>query len=202
VTLRFQGRGKRLVVTSVQSSDPSADALRSAEEKLAAGNVLEAIAAFDSMLYWQHYIDGREWSARILDAAYLQAQTRYRANDAAGAAELMKAAFGFAENFEQGREPSDPKRRILLRNEYGFYLAEAGRNEEAGPVLAGVVAQAPERAVARLNLGDVQWAQGKKDAACVQYAAYAALRPGAAWPPRLAERCPALVPLTGSTGPR
>jgi hypothetical protein len=202
VTLRFQGRGKRLAVGAVQSFDPSADALRRAEQKLAAGKVLEAIAEFDTLQYPDHYMDGGQWSERILDAAYQQAQAAYRAKDAKGAAELMEAAFEFAETFDGQRAPSDPKRRILLRNEYGFYLAEAGRNEEAEPVLAGVVAQAPERAAARLNLGDVQWAQGKKDAACVQYAAYAALRSGAAWPPRLAERCPALSPPSGSTGPR
>jgi len=81
-------------------------------------------------------------------------------------------------------------RLAAIRNDYGFFLAEAGRFAEAEAELLEVVKAAPERAVARLNLADALWAQGKKEQAEAQYREYARRTPRKKWPATLLQRCP------------
>jgi len=62
-----------------------------------------------------------------------------------------------------------------ILNDYGFFLAEAGMHESAINVLQLVIARAPDRAVAYLNLADTEYARGDKTAAAGHYHRYAAL---------------------------
>jgi tetratricopeptide (TPR) repeat protein len=63
-------------------------------------------------------------------------------------------------------------RSIEAENDLGFLLAKTGREPEAERVLLGVIAREPARAVAWLNLGDLEWAQGRTDLARRAYQQY------------------------------
>lgn len=64
---------------------------------------------------------------------------------------LQKAGVEWLRHHRGGLPAS---RRIQILNDYGFWLAQDGQWRRAVPVLKGVVALAPRRAVAWLNLGD------------------------------------------------
>lgn len=57
-------------------------------------------------------------------------------------------------------------------NDYAFFLAESGKTDKAEPLLSQVIKAAPDRAVAYLNLADVQWGLGKKEEAKPNYRKY------------------------------
>ena len=73
-------------------------------------------------------------------------------------------------------------------NDLAFYLEKAGSLSAAEQVLRRVVAAAPQRSVARLNLGDVLWMTDAFDAARASYRVYAEATPAAKRPARVTAR--------------
>ena len=61
---------------------------------------------------------------------------------------------------------------LPLFNDYGYFLEQANRSLEAIPVLEKVVAFAPERTPAYLNLGDAYAKAGETEKAKVNYRKY------------------------------
>lgn len=175
-------------------TDASADALAAAEKALQAGKLEEALRQLENVSYPGQYYDETEMAVRVLKRAHEVATQRYKARDAAGAARVLQAAFAHFTPFAEkpdGSPSLPPARLTALRNDYGFFLAEAGRSAEAETQLRAVVEAAPERAVARLNLADALWAQDKKAEAEAQYREYARRVARKKWPATLLERCPA-----------
>jgi hypothetical protein len=73
-------------------------------------------------------------------------------------------------------DPSGRDDRVTaILNDYGFFLAEAGQLPRAIATLQLVIARAPDRAVAHLNLADAEWARGNENGARVYYRRYAEL---------------------------
>lgn len=193
VTTTLSWKQGKLEVGETRTKDSSAEALAEAEKKLKEGDLEAAIEQLGYVLYPHQYYDEFQMAARILRRAHEVASQRYKAKDAAGAAKVLEAAFGHFSAYAEppeGRETIPAARLMAIRNDYGFFLAEAGRFAEAEKELREVVAAAPERAVARLNLADALWAQGKKEEAEAQYREYARRIPRKKWPAKLPERCP------------
>jgi tetratricopeptide (TPR) repeat protein len=173
--------------------DPSLEALAEAEKELKAGNIEAAIEQLGSVLYPHQYYDEFGMAKRILLRAHEVAGRRYKEQDKVGAAKVMEQAFEHFSAYSEPPEGSQPvpaARLTAIRNDYGFFLAEAGRSAEAEKVLREVVEAAPDRAVARLNLADALWAQGKKTEAEAQYREYTQRIPRKKWPATLLKRCP------------
>lgn len=133
-----------------------------------------------------------------LDAAGREAATLYKKHNAKGAAAVMQGAVGTIELAlavdsypVQGDDPADRK-LVGEFNDYGFYLAEAGRPKEALDILGQVVDVDADRVPAYLNLADAQYAAGDNAGAKANYAEYqkrmAATGKAAKVPPRVAER--------------
>lgn len=130
-------------------------------------------------------------------AASKQAEALYRQGDAAAAAAVFPPVVGdkmlelVTSSYPVTGDPSDA---TLVRefNDYGFYLAQAGRPKDAVEVLSEVVDVDPNRTVAYLNLADAQYAAGETADAKSNYAEYAKRMTAAgkqgAVPPRVAER--------------
>lgn len=79
----------------------------------------------------------------------------------------------FRKNAElKGKQLLTPQELTAMANDYAFFLAEAGKNEQAEKLLLQVIAYAPKRTVAYLNLGDVLWKLGKKNDARKYYKKY------------------------------
>jgi tetratricopeptide (TPR) repeat protein len=176
----------KLVLVDHQHGDPSADTLAAAEKLIAEGKIVEAIGELEGMEYPGHYI-GPEFVFGLVKRAWADATALYKKKQAAAAAELLGRAIAYHD--DMGGE--DAELMVLYRNDYGFFLAEAGRLPEAERVLREVVTTAPDRKVAHLNLADVLWGLGKKDEAEKEYQVYAGLSDK--WPPQVAKRCPRCV---------
>jgi tetratricopeptide (TPR) repeat protein len=183
----------KLQVGETRTEDPSAESLAQVEKKLKEGDIEAALKHLEDIFYPHQYYNEFDMAARILQRAHEAASKRFKGKDVAGAAKVLETAFEhFSEHsvHPEGREIIPAARLAAIRNDYGFFLAEAGRLEEAEKELREVVAAAPERAVARLNLADVLWAQGKKEEADTQYREYAKRMPRKKWPANLPQRCP------------
>jgi tetratricopeptide (TPR) repeat protein len=191
-------KGGKLQAGTPEVEDPSFVSLEAAEKALKEGRIEEAITHLSDVAYPHNYYSAHDMAVRILRRAHEVSRQRYKARDAAGAAETLGMALEHATDNvspSEEREGLPAEELTALRNDYGFFLAEAGRSAEAEKVLREVVASAPERAVARLNLGDSLWAQGKKQEAEEQYLEYAKRIPRRKWPATLAERCPSCASL-------
>jgi len=132
-----------------------------------------------------------------LEAASTHADALYRSGNKAGAVAALEPLLKdmqlalLTETYPAGNDAGD--RKIVGEvNNYGFYLAEAGRAKEAVEVLSSVTDAAPDRTVAYLNLADAQFAAGAAADAKTNYAEYAkrmtAAGNAAHIPPRVAER--------------
>jgi tetratricopeptide (TPR) repeat protein len=194
VTTELTWKQGAIQVGQTTTEDSSAEALEKAEKELKAGNIEAALQQLSNVFYPHQYYDENKMAARILQRAHEVATKRFKARDAAGAAQVMAVAFEHFSSIAGSSEeaaPLPPARLTAIRNDYGFFLAEAGRFPEAEKELREVVEAAPERAVARLNLADALWAQGKKEEAEAQYREYANRIPRKKWPATLLQRCPA-----------
>jgi tetratricopeptide (TPR) repeat protein len=181
--LRWDGEG--LSLTGTTSEDPSAEATDKLERHLRRGKIAEAIAEREAIEYPHRYFDEDEMTIRIVTRAAEVAAAHHRAGRTRQAADVLAAALAHAEIFE-----IPAKLAVRVKNDHGFFLDRLGRRAEAERVLREVVAAAPDRAVARLNLADCLHAQGKLAAARAEYAAYARLTPRPRWPARVTQRCP------------
>jgi tetratricopeptide (TPR) repeat protein len=61
---------------------------------------------------------------------------------------------------------------IYALNDYGFFLQQAGKHDEAVKILGAVIKQDPDRASAQLNLADSLWALERKAEARSHYKIY------------------------------
>jgi tetratricopeptide (TPR) repeat protein len=184
-TATLRRDGERLSLVATASGDPSLDAMDQLERHLRRGEIAEAIAEREGIEYPHRYFDEDEMTIRIVTRAAEVAAARHRAGRTGEAADVLAAALAHAEIFE-----IPAKLAVRVKNDHGFFLDRLGRRAEAERVLREVVAAAPDRAVARLNLADCLHAQGKLAAARAEYAAYARLTPRPRWPARVTQRCP------------
>jgi len=106
-----------------------------------------------------------------------RAAALYRHGDAkAAAAELDPVLKGMElallpSSYPVTGDPAD-LRLVGAFNDYGFYLEQAGRVQDAIAVLSAVTDIDPNRTVAYLNLADAQYAAGQLADAKQNYAAY------------------------------
>ena len=112
-----------------------------------------------------------------LDTAAKLAAARYKSGDKRGAVAALapvldgKNLWGLTDTTPVGTDTAD-LRLIDHINDYGFYLAEVGRPDDAIPVLQAVIDLNRDRTVTYLNLADAQFAIGDKMAAKQSYAEY------------------------------
>jgi hypothetical protein len=134
-----------------------------------------------------------------LEAASKRAATAYKAGDKPGAVAALEPllkdknleALTDAVPVTNGNAPAD-LRVVAELNDYGFYLAEAGRSADAVDALSAVIDLDPDRVPAYLNLADAQVAAGDAAGAKTNYAEYqkrmTAAGKAARIPPRVADR--------------
>ncbi|MDE2514492.1 MAG: hypothetical protein KGL12_00560 [Rhodospirillales bacterium] len=110
-------------------------------------------------------------------AASAHARTLYRHGDAAGAAAAIAAVVGKKElgllttSYPVQGDAGD-LRLVGQFNDYGFYLEQAKRFNDAVGVLSQVTDVDAGRIVAYLNLADAEFALGQKKDAAANYAEY------------------------------
>jgi tetratricopeptide (TPR) repeat protein len=109
-----------------------------------------------------------------LEQDHQQALRAYKAHQPAKAASLLEDDFALPVLGQTDPSGTDPKVTAML-NDYGFFLTEAGKHEQAVVVLQRVLARAPNRAVAYLNLADAEYARGDRTGARGHYRRYATL---------------------------
>jgi hypothetical protein len=114
----------------------------------------------------------------------------YKEHQPAKAAALLEEPL--AEATVAKLDPSrDPDVTAIL-NDLGFFLSEAGLDDRAVPVLRSVVARAPDRTVAYLNLADAEYTLGDAKTARGHYRQYLTLMESAGKvgkvPPRVVDR--------------
>jgi len=182
-----------LMLDSTWSGDPSMEAMQRIDSLLPAGRIAEAAEELGEVFYPHNYFLPAELSVRFLEAAHAEALDRWRTGDAEGALEAFDAAeeafelttFDTDWHLQQGGaedlagsdygEYIAADRLAEIANDYGFFLYEAGRAEEALEALVAVLLLDPDRAVAHLNTADVLWELGREEAARRHYSRYLAL---------------------------
>ncbi|MFZ5827087.1 MAG: tetratricopeptide repeat protein [Bacillota bacterium] len=130
---------------------------------------------------------GLYWSQpkKVLLLAYEKSLERYRAGELARALKTLSyGVSSYSAVYGGLLEPTQPgpgqsienllpvNERVPIANDLAFFLAESGRHSEALPLLKQVIEIAPDRAVAYLNLADVEWELGQKAEAKVHYQRY------------------------------
>jgi hypothetical protein len=189
----FTGGRPCLALDSSWSGDPSADALARLDSLLEAGRLEGARLELGEVFYPFHYYVPEEMNARFLLAAHSEALRRWPEGSAEEALEPYSIALKAFEwtNYdlqwflEQGGASDlkaggygpyiGPGELAGAVNDYGFYLQQAGRPEEALEALAAVLLLEPDRAVAHLNTADALWDLGREEAAGRHYSRYLAL---------------------------
>jgi uncharacterized small protein (DUF1192 family) len=122
---------------------------------------------------------------------HAEALRLHKAHKPARAVELLAQALAPAAVSKLDPTGADETVTELL-NDHGFLLSEAGLHQRAIAVLQSVIARAPDRAVAYLNLADAEHALGDAASASLHYRRYATLMwsadKGAKIPGRVTER--------------
>ncbi|MFZ5816370.1 MAG: tetratricopeptide repeat protein [Bacillota bacterium] len=197
--------GKSLTRRSSQAENPAAEYFAKRQALIDARDMdgLMALGGVKDLVYPQGNPGYWSQPRQILLLAYATSLERYRAGDPALALKTLQ--YGVSQyNAVYGGllEPTQPgmgqpvenlipvAERIPIANDLAFFLAENGRPAEALPILQQVVALAPDRAVAYLNLADVAWELGRKEEAKVHYQRYLDLlgADGAKAPERVRQR--------------
>ena len=136
----------------------------------------------------------RDAFLKAFAAASRKAGALYRSGDKAGALKVLDAAMGPKYPDALGLQDGSPADHRLAAelDDYGFYLEENGRANDAVDVLQAVIDLDAGRTVAYLNLADAEYATGEKGAAKANYLEYQkrmiAAKLAARIPPRVAER--------------
>lgn len=193
---RIETEPPALVLLDEGTMDPSRDAVDAAWRLIDSGMVAQAVDTISMVFYPQRYYEPEELGAAALARSHGLALDLYRGGDAAAACSIMAVVIDSAYSFWSDSEWPCSYRsataydsswvvRFLSRddyvemiNDYGFFLLEAGHPERASMILEGVIAVAPDRAVAYLNLADALWALGRFDEARPLYAEYQSLLDG------------------------
>jgi thioredoxin-like negative regulator of GroEL len=181
--------------TAMREPKTQAEDVKKAEKLIGEGKIEEATSILNDITPPERYFNVKDMAARILKRSHEVALERYKAKDVSGSAQVLSLAFGLHDQWSGEGSRLEKMARIpisiLIQNDYGFFLSEAGEHEAAEEVLRDVVSQSPDRGVARLNLADTLWELGKSEEARNEYEAYAKLIPAGRRPARVAERCPA-----------
>ncbi len=179
-----------LVLLREGTVDPSQDAVTAAWNLIDQGMIAQAIETLSMIFYPQNYFEPEEMGAALLARSHELALGFYREGDGMAACSVMTVVFEndylfnldyswildcySEEEYQAGdyseRMPFDEA--LVIANDYGFFLLEAGSTSEALPLLRHVVALDPCRAVARLNMADALWALGRFGEARPQYGEY------------------------------
>jgi hypothetical protein len=186
----LQGTPPALVLLEEGTVDPSQDAVTAAWSLVDQGMISQAIDTLYMIFYPQNYYEPEAMGAALLAKSHELALRFSEEGDITAACSVMTAVFEHDYLFEldydwilnfdsaEGYRAGDYseympfEEALVIANDYGFFLLEAGRPEEAEVVLRCVVTVAPDRVVARLNLADALWALGRFDEARPQYARY------------------------------
>lgn len=184
VTLQWDGA--QLTVTGKGGGDPTRAFYDKREQLIKQGDLAAIRQSDEPQLYPDRYTGYHSQPKEILRLAYQEALKRYRAGDLKGA--LSDLEFGVKKYTEvygpllspPGKLPMGAQPEYLLpleeqvpiANDYAFFLAEAGNDKAARPLLEQVIKADPQRAVTYLNLADVLWNLGDKAGARQNYQLY------------------------------
>lgn len=179
-----------LVLLGEGTMDPSRDAVDAAWALIERGMVDQAVDTLSMIFYPQNYYEPEEIGAALLRRSHELALDFYRDGEVMAACSVMTLPFehgylfeldygwimcyGSAEGYRAGdySEHMPFEEALVMANDYGFFLLEAGSPSEAEPILRQVVMLDPTRAVALLNLADALWAQGRFGEARPLYGEY------------------------------
>lgn len=168
-----------LVLLGEGTMDPSRDAVDAARRMIDSGMVAQAVDTLSMIFYPQYYYESEEMGAALLRRSHELALQSYRDGDVMAACSVMALPFehdylfnldcGWIPGIDSGEDYRAGayaghmpfEEAIVIANDYGFFLLEAGHPERASVILEGVIAVAPDRAVAYLNLADALWALGR-----------------------------------------
>ncbi|MFA6430976.1 MAG: tetratricopeptide repeat protein [Candidatus Margulisiibacteriota bacterium] len=187
--------GKKLSIIGEKGSDPSLKYFEKMKKLVADGKLEEAMKSKEEVFYPSAYSEYYEVPSLIIKGTHKYALTQYRQGKTKAAIEVLK--WGIDEyltlqlnatlsikninNLEELLVPATdirekyriPKEEFAaILNDYAFFLSQNGKNKDAEKYLEVVVEFDPNRTVALLNIGDVCWALGKKDAAIDYYNRY------------------------------
>ena len=176
-----------LLLLEEWSEDPSADAVIEVERLLEEGKIEEADKELASIFYPHNYYNPDEMSVKFLRSAHKYAIKEYREGSNDSWVLIMKAInessilthrwpfeFSSKEDYKQSNYEKfmDYKEFIVIINDYGFLMEQAGKEENAIYVLNYVLTLSPERTVAHLNLADALYKSGKSEEAKKYYSSY------------------------------
>ena len=150
--------------------DPSLELLQSVYQLLDDGKLTSAAEALDMIFYPLEYYEPAAMAAAFAMRAHELALEAYRAGRVEEAAEQLLFVF----ELETWKSSSCLKSRgcyqdspisqhlplpdfLVIFNDFGFFLEQAGQLVEAAAVLQTVLELDPDRLVAKLNLADVMW---------------------------------------------
>jgi hypothetical protein len=195
--------GKQLKVIRQISRDQTAEHYDRLAKLLKKGDLGGIMAQGDIAggLYPSFYAGYYELPKPVLQLAYRRALECYRKGDPKTAVQFLRYGlqeytavylqdcWDIIEQIDQlklsdlsqtnsgwdSRNMLTPDEFINILNDYAFFMAESGAESSAEPVLLKVIELAPARAVAYINLGDVSWDLGKREAAARYYRQYLAL---------------------------
>ncbi|MFO8184100.1 MAG: bacterial transcriptional activator domain-containing protein [Candidatus Aegiribacteria sp.] len=188
---RYSWRDDELVPVEWLMGDPSLEALESIDSLLAMGLIGEAAEELEVMFYPGNYYRAGEMAMKFLRSARGHALEEYRSGDPERAVEYFSEAEEVVNNLVTGypwysafddsaafhASVLEPYATIgeftAIANDYGFFLEQTGRCEEAVEVLGAVLALDPARTVAYLNLADALWELGDRVNAVNSYLTYA-----------------------------
>ena len=171
-------------------SDYSEEMLGEVDSLLKEGEVKEAAEALWDILYPQHYYNFYEMAMKFLVAGHREALKVYnKERNPEKALEIMEYSFEpmlnisdkayipvfySKEEFNKSQFSQFIKFNNYVRilNDFGFFLEQAGRVDEAIDILSAVIKLSPDRVVAYLNMGDALWKKGDKKRAEYYYTVY------------------------------
>jgi len=177
---------QRLILIDEWTEDPSAEALEEVEKLLAEGEIEKAAEELSYILYPQNYYDPCEMAVKFLRSAHKRAVEEYRAGSNDSWTLIMKSLndlplsgkwifeFPSKNDYEKSdyAKYMEYKDFIIIVNDYGFLMEQAGKAKDALYVLNYVLSLSPERTVAHLNLADALYKTGDKEEAKKYYTSY------------------------------
>ncbi len=162
--------GSEIKVQKEWSHDPSAVALEEVEKLLQKGDLGQAREVLKGIFYPFRYYNPQEMMARFLLRGHEMALKSFWEGDYEQAAAFLDHAFSLplgpdllpleSRSCFDNNPLSDylPFNRFLvILNDYGFFLEQSGRLDEAEEILRNVLRLQGDRLVAHLNMADTLW---------------------------------------------
>jgi hypothetical protein len=195
ITQIYEWNGKNLHQTATKVSDPSAENIEAALQEALAGNLDKASSYLEGVMYPWNYL-GCGTVVDFLRKGSGKATTIQKAKGLQQAAialgnvlELIVEAYNYSLMSEPQIIAPIPERWLqifklcdvnvteytLALNNYGYFLQESGKNQEAVKVLNAVIREDPKRTVAYLNLADALWAVGNHNESRINMKEYVRL---------------------------